>query len=41
MTLRFLAVQFFAIIDIALVNISFRLARPANEMEATYGWCSF
>jgi hypothetical protein len=39
--MRCLAVQLFAIIAIALVNISFRLACPANEMEATYGWCSF
>jgi hypothetical protein len=30
MTLRFLAVQFFAIIAIALASISFRLARPAR-----------
>jgi hypothetical protein len=29
MTLRFLAVQFFAIIAFALASISFRLARPA------------
>jgi hypothetical protein len=42
MTLRFLAVQSFAIIAIALASDFLPPGTPcANEMEATYGWCSF
>jgi hypothetical protein len=40
--MRFLAVQLFAAIAMALANdfLPPGTAR-ANEMEATYGWCSF
>jgi hypothetical protein len=42
MMLRFLAVQFFAIIAIVLASDFLPPGTPcANEMEATYGWCSF
>ena len=42
MMLRFLAMQFFAIIAIALASDFLPPdASRANEMEATYGWCSF
>ena len=42
MTLRFSAAQLFAAIAITLANdfLPPGTAR-ANEMEATYGWCSF
>jgi hypothetical protein len=40
--MRFLAVQLFAAIAMALANDFLPPGTPcANEMEATYGWCSF
>jgi len=42
MTLRFLAVQFFAIIAIVLANGFLPPDTPrANEMEATHPLCNF
>jgi hypothetical protein len=42
MTLRFLAVQLFAAIAMALASDFLPPGMACvNEMEATYGWCSF
>jgi len=42
MTLHFLAVQLFAAIAIALASDFLPPGTPrANEMEATFRWCSF
>jgi hypothetical protein len=42
MTLRFLAVQLFAAIAMALASDLLPPGTPlANEMEATHRWCNF